>query len=114
MLKKFVLSLMALLVGVAIAIFGVFLSVFADGNLSERLMLIATVLLVYFVLTLVFTYIQPDKAWFNAAFLNISGIIALILNYENIYYVLYIFSILVLSFFGVIAGRRLSLRYAKK
>lgn len=113
MLKRMFVSMVALLCGGFITIFGVFLSIFADGGLNERLILIAIVLLVLFILTLIFTYFQPEWALLNTTWLSGGGIIVLILNYQNSYYLLYIVSIFLVCFFGVITGRNLHHRFGK-
>jgi cytochrome c biogenesis factor len=60
MLKSILISIAALLFGIFVTVFGVFLSIFADGNINERLILIAIVLLVLFILSLFFTVIDSQ------------------------------------------------------
>ena len=114
MLKNILLSVMALVIGTFITIFGVFLSVFADGGLNERLILIAIVLLVLFISSSAFAYIQPSKSLLNAAFLGGGGITVLMINHQNIYYSLYSLSILLVCLAGVFVGRKLQFLNEKK
>lgn len=114
MVKSFFVSLIALLCGVLITIFGVFLSIFSDGNMNERLILITIVLLILFALSSLFTTIQPQRSVLNVALMGSGGITVLILNYQNIYYLFYIFSILLVCVLGVITGRNLHMRFEKK
>jgi integral membrane sensor domain MASE1 len=114
MLKSILISVVALIFGAIITVYGVFLSVFADGNLTERLILIGAVLLILFVLSLFFTYIQPQKALLNSAFLGSGGIIVLLIYRQNIYYFLYSLMILLVCLAGVYIGRKLNVRYRNK
>lgn len=107
MLKSILLSIVALICGALISIYGVFLSVFADGGINERLILIAIILIVLFVFSTVFAYTQPRNAWLNAAFLGGGGIIILLLDLQNVYYFLYSFMIILVCSAGVLVGKRL-------
>lgn len=113
MLKSILLSLIALILGALISIYGVFLSVFADGGINERLILIAIVLIVLFVFSTVFTYVQPRNAWLNAVFLGGGGVIILLLDLQNVYYFLYSFMIFLVCFAGILVGKKLNRRYKK-
>jgi integral membrane sensor domain MASE1 len=114
MLKSILLSVVALIFGAIITVYGVFLSVFADGNLTERLILISVVLLVLFVLSLIFAYIQPQKALLNSVLLGGGGIIVLMIYQQNVYYFLYSLMILLVCLAGVYIGRKLNVRYRNK
>jgi hypothetical protein len=113
MLKSILISIAAVLFGIFVTVFGVFLSIFADGNINERLILIAIVLLVLFILSLFFTVIDPKRSTLNVALLASGGIIVLFFNYQNIYYLLYIFSILLACFLGIITGKKIQHRFDK-
>lgn len=113
MLKSILLSVAAMISGALISIYGVFLSVFADGGVNERLMLIAIVLLILFAVSTVFTYIQPRNAWLNAAFLGGGGVIILLLDLQNVYYFLYGIMIILVCSAGVWVGKKLNVRYKK-
>ena len=113
MLKSILLSVAAMILGALISLYGVFLSVFADGGINERLILIAIVLLLLFVLSTGFAYIQPRNAWLNAAFLGGGGVIILLLDVQNVYYFLYSFMILLVCTAGVWVGKILSVKYKK-
>jgi hypothetical protein len=51
---------LAFLAGSLIGFFGVFVSVFADGGLTERLITIGVILLIYSVLSGVWGFLLPD------------------------------------------------------
>lgn len=114
MLKSILLSVVALICGAFITLYGVFLSVFADGRLTERLILISVVLLILFVLSSMFAYIQPKNALLNSTLLGGGGIIVLIIYRQNVYYFLYSFMILAVCLTGVYIGRKLFVRYRNK
>lgn len=113
MLKSILLSVAALICGALISLYGVFLSVFADGGINERLILIAIVLTVLFFLSTIFAYIQPRNAWLNAAFLGGGGVIILLLDPQNVYYFLYSFMIFLVCLAGVWVGKKLNSKYKK-
>ncbi|MDP3304939.1 MAG: hypothetical protein Q8S15_02565 [Erysipelotrichaceae bacterium] len=113
MLKSILLSVAALICGALISLYGVFLSVFADGGINERLILIVIVLLLLFVLSTIFAYIQPHNAWLNAAFLGGGGVIILLLDPQNVYYFLYSFMIFLVCLAGVWVGKKLNSKYKK-
>ena len=113
MLKSILLSVAALIFGALISIYGVFLSVFADGGINERLILIAIVLILLLIFSTIFAYIQPRNAWLNAAFLGGGGVIILLLDLQNVYYFLYSFMILLVCIVCVGVGKKLYGKFKK-
>jgi hypothetical protein len=114
MLKKVVLFIFALALGLLIAVFGVFLSVFADGNLNERLVFIAVVLMILFILSLIFTVIRPHQSLIFASLLGIPGIFILLIKSQDFYHILYSILILIFCLIGAYSGKKINLVFAKK
>jgi hypothetical protein len=108
MLKKTVSVFMALIVGVILALYGVFLSVFADGNINERLMLIGIVLLIFFVISYVLTKFNPHQAVLNVILMASPSIAVLIFQDFSGYIILYISSIIVSCGLGFFLGKTVS------
>lgn len=100
MFKKVFILILAVALGLFISVFGVFLSVFADGNLNERLILIAITLVVMFLVTFIFTLLQPSMAWYFAAMIGLPGVFVLLIQSRDVYHILYSLLILVFSYSG--------------
>lgn len=114
MFKKFFMLILALAIGLFVALFGVFLSVFADGNLNERLVLIAITLLVLFLVTFVFTLIRPAMAYPYAMLIGLPGVFVLLIQSWDFYHILYSLLIVILCFFGIFMAKKLRHIFVKK
>lgn len=103
---------LALATGVMIGIFGVFVSVFADGTLGERLVTILIILMVYAVLGIVWGYWQPRYSGWWGIILGLPGVIILMLymvnesQYLNIIYALLIVTAACFSSYAISKWRR--------
>jgi len=103
----------AILVGLAIGRFGVLVSVFADGSVSERLITIAVLLLIYFILGTLSGFIMPKTFWIMAFLLSSGGVYYLVryMTHEfDIYYVVYTTLIIALPYIGALMGKNYWLR----
>jgi hypothetical protein len=114
MFRKVVLFIFALALGLLIAVFGVFLSVFADGNLNERLVFISAVLMILFILSLIFAVIRPHHFLIYASILGIPGMFILLMKSQDFYHILYSILILIFCLIGAFSGRRINRFIAKK
>lgn len=106
MIKKIVIALIAVIAGILMALYGVFLSVFADGNMDERLILIAIVLVLFFVITYFLTKIHPQQAVLSLILTVSPSIAVLIFQRFNGYIILYISSIIGACGLGFILGKK--------
>ncbi len=108
-------SLITLVAGALIGFFGVFVSVFSDGLVYERLVTILIVLIIYGIVGIVLGFLKPTYTWLYMLSLSLPGIIILALYSSrefNILYVSYILLILAFSFFGTKTGK--SMKRKKK
>jgi len=90
--KHIIGIILALLAGGLIGFFGVFVSVFADGALKERLITIAVILLIYYFISEIWGYLLPDYSWKWGLFIGVPGVLFLgfyMLREFNAYYLLY-------------------------
>ncbi len=106
MVKILVIALIAVIAGILMALYGVFLSVFADGKMTERLMLIAIVLVLFFVISYFLTKIHPQQAVLSLILTASPSIAVLIFQRFNGYIILYISSIIGACVLGFILGKR--------
>lgn len=105
--KKPVLLVVALALGSILGFFGVFVSVFSDGGLYERLITISVILLIYFFLGLAFGVFVQGFSGILALVSGLPGDILLLLYFKsepNKYYLIYGISIILLSWFGAFIG----------
>ena len=108
--------LLALVAGSLLGFFGVFVSVFADGGLEERLLTIAVILLIYSFLSLLWGLLLPRYSWLWGLCLGFPGalILALYMLKEfNPYYFIYIILIIGLSSLCAYYGSKLRKRKSK-
>lgn len=108
-------SLITLVAGALIGFFGVFVSVFSDGLIYERLVTILIVLIIYGIVGIVLGFLKPMYTWLYMLSLSVPGVIILALYSArefNILYVAYMALILVFSFFGTKTGK--SMKRKKK
>jgi cation transport ATPase len=109
--------LLALAIGSLLGFFGVFVSVFADGGLGERLLTIAVILLIYFVLSALWGFLLPRHSWLWGLALAAPGAIILalyMLREYNPYYFIYIVLIIGLAILGAYLGSSLRKRKSKE
>lgn len=100
----------AVLIGIIIGFFGVFVSVFSDGGQQERLITVGIILLIYFFIGSVLGYILPDYSWKWGIFLGMPGVLLLIaysLREFNIYYLIYMLLIIDISCLGAWIGKKI-------
>lgn len=114
MFKKVFMLILALTFGLFISLYGVFLSVFADGNLNERLVLIAITLVVLSLVTFVFTMIRPEMALVFTALIGLPGVFVLLIQNRGLYHILYSLLILLFCYFGMYTAKKLKHFFLKK
>ncbi|HCP15235.1 MAG TPA: hypothetical protein DIT32_05635 [Peptococcaceae bacterium] len=115
-MKNILGIVLAILFGCLIGYFGVFVTVFADGGLQERLITIGIVLLVYCFLGFVWGFTLPDHAWKWGLLLGLPGVFFLAVylqrEYEPLYF-LYMALILCCTGFSAAAGKAVRKRKKK-
>jgi hypothetical protein len=89
--------------------FGVFLSVFSDGPIYERLITILIVLIIYGVVGIVIGAWKSEKTLVYLPFLSLPGILILLMysigeEFKPIY-IPYMLLVLMFSYFGLKTGR---------
>ena len=102
-MKKAIGIILSILVGGFLGFFGVFASVFADGGLTERLIAIGVILLIYGVLGLVWGFLLPNFSWKWGLLIGAPGVLFLgvyLLSEFNLFYLLYMALILCLTSLG--------------
>lgn len=114
-MKRILTIVAACVWGILLAFFGVFVSVFADGALQERLITIAAILCIYLVSGGLWAYIGSFWSWNWAVILGLPGALLLMLYSVNEiglapYYLLYILGILGFTWAGSRIGRRVRRR----
>jgi hypothetical protein len=108
-------SLITLVAGALIGFFGVFVSVFSDGLVFERLVTILIVLIIYGIVSIILGFLKPNYTWLYMLSLSLPGVIILAVYSSrefNILYVAYMLLILAFSFFGTKTGK--SMKRKKK
>mgnify|MGYP000935005812 CR=1 FL=1 len=91
--------LAVLVLGSLIGFFGVFLSVFADGNMRERMTTIGVILLIYLIFGSISGLVWPALKWIPGLMLGIPGALLLfyyMLGEFNILHIPYLLVILIL------------------
>jgi hypothetical protein len=116
-MKYIIGIILSVFTGIFIGFFGALLSVFSDGAVTERLIYIALVLLVYFAASGIFGFLLSRYSWKWGLYVGVPAI--LILGYYsraefNIYYFIYMVLILTLSCLGSWAGSRIKRRSAER
>lgn len=115
-MKVIIGSVLAVLIGAVLGFYGALLSVFADGLISERLIVIAVVLLVYFTVGGIFGFFLKSCSWKTGLLIGAPAVILLGLYSRtgfNAYYTVYMLLILFLSCIGTWTGSRISTRLKK-
>lgn len=77
-MKKAVSSFIAFVLGVVFGIFGVFVSVFADASMKERLTLVAMLLPVYALLAFIISFFARNGFFWPGTMLVITGVVVLV------------------------------------
>ena len=98
-MKNIIIVILVILLGGLIGFFGVLVSVFADSSLTEQLITIGVILLIYGVLGGLYSLLLPKYSWQWGLLLSFPGILLLglyMLSEFNPYY--FIYMILILSF----------------
>ncbi len=89
-MKNTIGILVALILGGVVGFFGVFLSVFTDGETGERMATIGIIILIYLVLGAVLGLIWPDLKWIVGLMAGLPGAILLVYYTIKEFHVLYV------------------------
>jgi len=107
---------LSFIVGSIIGFFGVFASVFTDGGLTERLIVISVILLIYSILSSIFGYSLPKYSWKWGLFITVPGVLLLsvfLIRERNLYHVIYMILIICFACLGAWLGSFLRKRSGK-
>lgn len=99
-MRTFTAFMLAVILGSIIGLYGVIVSVFADGPINERIVTIGIILLVYILFGFFFGYIFPELSWKLGIPFGFPGAIFLAfytVNETSPFYFLYILLILVVA-----------------
>ena len=99
--------ILTLIIGGVIGFFGVLVSVFADGNILERLITICVILLIYGLLSGILGYIMPRYSWKWGLLLGSPAVLFLalyLLKETSSAYFLYMFLIIGISCLSALLG----------
>ncbi|MEL7649857.1 MAG: hypothetical protein AAGU76_17310 [Sedimentibacter sp.] len=108
-------SLITIAAGALLGFFGVFVSVFSDGLVFERLVTILIVLIIYGVISIILGLLKPGFTILYMLCLSLPGVVILLIYTTrefNFLYVVYMILILLFSYFGTQSGK--SLKRKKK
>ncbi len=106
--KRFVSIIITVIIGAALGLFGVVVSVFSDGRVYERIITVLIILIVYGVLSLAIGFIRPVKPWGHMLALSLPGVLMLVfytIKEFNILYIVYLVLIILITFFGSKSGK---------
>ncbi|NMC55721.1 MAG: hypothetical protein GYA50_00670, partial [Eubacteriaceae bacterium] len=107
-MRNFLGIIAAILIGLVTGYFGVLVSVFSDGSVSERVITIGILLFIYFIMGLLFGFLA-QKVWkFSFAF-SLGGVYFLtsyMIKEFNIYYLIYVVFIIALPLLGSYLGNK--------
>lgn len=112
-MKHIIGIILIFLVGTIIGFFGVLISVFADSALSERLITIFIILVIYGMLGTLWGYLLPKYSWKWGLILGLPGVYFLgwyMTNEFNLYHILYMILIIAISCLGAYMGSRIKSR----
>lgn len=107
----------SILVGGFLGFFGALNSVFSNGELNERVVFIAIILLIYAALGVVWGLLIPGFSWKWGLFLGGPGVILLVLfmlGEFNPYYLIYMTLIIGFSCFGGWIGNQIRSRESNR
>ena len=99
-MRTFTAFMLAVILGSIIGLYGVIVSVFADGPLDERIISISTIILVYIVVSFFFGYLFPELGWRLGILFGFPGALFLAfytVNETNPLYFLYILMIILVA-----------------
>jgi len=107
--KKYTAYVAALIAGLLLGFFGVFLSVFSDGPRYERLITILIILVIYGVIGIVIGVWKPEKTFIYLPFISLPGILILLVysfggEFKPIY-IPYMLLVLLFPYFGLKTGK---------
>lgn len=111
-MKKTAGMVIAVLWGLLLGFFGVFSSVFTDGGLAERLIMIAVILLIYSVSAGILAFFSSFSTWKWSLVISAPGMLILILYSFSepsllVYFLIYIVLIHAFCMAGARTARRL-------
>lgn len=115
-MKNAIGIVLSILVGGLLGFFGVFVSVFADSGLTERLITIGIILLIYLLLGAVWGFLLPNLPWKWGLLIGTPGVLFLgfyLLSEFNLFYLLYIALIICLACLGAWGGSAIKNRKRK-
>lgn len=107
MMKYIIGRVLAVILGIILGFFGVFNSVFADGMLSERLIVVGVILLIYAFLGFLLGFFLPKGSWTWGLFGGVPGALFLLLymlREFSFYYLIYIILLLTVSCLAAYGG----------
>ncbi len=107
--KNAIPHIITLVLGLLLGFFGVFLSVFSDGSIYERMITILIILVIYGILGIVIGIWKPIKTFVFLPGLSMPGVLLLVFYlYKdglNAFYIPYIILIVAFSYLGLKTGR---------
>lgn len=109
-MKRIIRIAITVLLGFVIGLFGVIVSVFADGLVSERLVIILIILLIYAVMGFLFGLLIPGLFCEGGLYLSAGGVLLLglyTIKEFNFYNLLYIVFIILFSCAGSFLGNNI-------
>lgn len=116
-MKQILGMILAIMSGCFVGFFGVFVSVFADGGLQERMITIGFILLIYAFLGCAWSLVLPEKFWRWVLALSLPGMVLLLVYLQkefNPLYLVYMTLILSCAALGAFLGQRIRKRSRKK
>lgn len=116
-MKQILGMILAIMSGCFVGFFGVFVSVFADGGLPERMITISFILLIYGFLGCAWSLVLPEKTWRWILALSLPGMVFLLVYLQkefNPLYLVYMILILCCAALGAFLGRWIRKRRSKK
>jgi hypothetical protein len=108
--------IMAIAFGILIGFFGVFNSVFSDGPINERLVVIGVILVICAIFSALWGFIFLKYSWQWGLFISLPGAFFLLfytLKEFNSYYVLYMILLIAIACLGAYAGSAIRKRRIK-
>ncbi|MHB1485727.1 MAG: DUF6954 family protein [Saccharofermentanales bacterium] len=115
-MKRTIGIVLSILVGSFVGFFGVIVSVFADSGISEQLITIGVILLVYFLISAIFGFFVPQISWKWGLFIGAPAIVFLVIfmfTEFNLYFLLYMIFIVGISCLGALSGGSIKNRIRK-
>jgi len=115
-MKYLVGAVISIAAGGFLGFFGVFVSVFADGGTTERLITILVILIIYFVINGLLGFILPNYSWRWGLLSGIPGVVFLgfyLLKEFNYLYLVYMALIIGFACLGGWSGSTISKRRKK-